>query len=330
MKVRHLLMTAVLASLPLFGDIASAASIEVIETFDFPGAGKLTEPQKINDRGDIVGSVIDAATGASRGFYRGRYGHISGGFMEPDDTGAVTNARGINNARQICGNYSLGDGTSHGFFLAHRLFTGFDVPDTSSTLILGINNAGDFAGSEVENDGITQNGFVSLGGAITIFAIPDASATLAYQVNASNQIAGFYFDADGVTVHGFLRASDGTLTYPIDPEGSTGTILFGNNDSNWAVGRYTDAAGVTHGLFFVTPDEFVSFDYPGSTFTSLNGINAQGYITGRYVDAAGDEHGILAKVNLEGTSEPANTLPAAKTKPAQSAPARSVVVAPPM
>lgn len=327
MKARHLFITAVLVSLPLFGDVASAASIELIETFDFPGAGKLTEPQKINDRGDIIGSVVDAATGVTKGFYRGRNGYISNGFMEPNDTGAVTQARGINNSREICGNYSLTDGTIHGFFLTDRVFTGYDVPDSSSTLILGINNAGDFAGSEVENDGVTQNGFVSLGGAVTIFAVPDSSATLAYQVNDSNQVAGYYIDADEV-VHGYLRASDGTLTYPIDPEGSTATVLFGNNDSNWVVGRYVDTAGVTHGLFFVTPDEFVTYDYPGSTFTSLNGINAQGYITGRYVDAAGVEHGILARVNLKEKSEPANTLPAAKAKPLQSSPARPLVVTP--
>ena len=62
------------------------------------------------------------------------------------------------------------------------------------------------------------------------------------------------------------------------------------------VGRYADSSGVTHGLFFIPPDEFVTFDYPGSTFTSLNGINAEGFICGRYRDASGIEHGILARV----------------------------------
>ena len=37
------------------------------------------------------------------------------------------------------------------------------------------------------------------------------------------------------------------------------------------------ASGVTHGLFFVPPNKFFTFDYPGSTFTSLNGINEQGF-----------------------------------------------------
>jgi hypothetical protein len=62
------------------------------------------------------------------------------------------------------------------------------------------------------------------------------------------------------------------------------------------VGRYADSSGVTHGLFFVPPNQFFTFDYPGSTFTSLNGINAQGFICGRYVDASGIAHGFLARV----------------------------------
>ena len=62
------------------------------------------------------------------------------------------------------------------------------------------------------------------------------------------------------------------------------------------VGRYADSSGVTHGLFFVPPNKFFTFDYPGSTFTSLNGINAQGSICGRYVDASGIAHGFIARV----------------------------------
>jgi hypothetical protein len=322
MKARHLVITAILAGWSLCGQAASAASIELLETFDFPGVGKLTEPQKINDRGDIIGTVIDVATGVNKGFYRSRGRQFSRPFAEPNDTAGLTNARGINNSREVCGNYTDGsDGRSHGFLLARHVFTSYDVPDASETLAFGINDAGDVAGTLVASDGLTQSGFISLGGAVTTFDVPDAAATLAYQVNDANQTAGFYFDADSVT-HGFLRASDGTLTYPIDPEGSTGTILFGNNDSNWVVGRYTDAAGMTHGLFFVTPDEFLSYDYPGATLTSFNGINAQGYITGRYVDIDGIEHGILAKVHRGGKSDPSNVLPAKVSKPVRSAPVR--------
>jgi len=334
MKIRHLFVYLVATSvaLPFVGTASSAATIEVVETFDISGPGRNTEPQKINDRGDIVGAVVDPVAGVTRGFFRSRRSHVNT-FVEPNDTGNVTQGRGINNAREICGNYTNGsDGTSHGYFLSHSVFTGFDIPDTSSTIPLGINDAGDFSGSVVENDGSTQEAFLSLSGTITKFAIPGASATLAYQVNASNQSMGYYVDTDGVTTHGYLRDPDGTLTFPIDPEGSVGTVLFGNNDANWVVGRYADADGITHGLFFMTPGEFVTFDFPGSAFTSLNGINAEGFICGRYVDAAGAEHGIIAKVNLDGTSETdkTNALPLTPLKPMQPSLEKSGIGAPAM
>jgi len=86
------------------------------------------------------------------------------------------------------------------------------------------------------------------------------------------------------------------LTFPIDPPASTATILFGDNIRNWVVGRYADSSGVTHGLFFVPPNNFFTFDYPGSTFTSLNGISDLGVICGRYLDASGIAHGFIARV----------------------------------
>lgn len=308
---------AALLVLPLVGTVASGATIEAIETFDFPGTGNLTLPQKISDHGVIVGVFIDPS-GVARGFYRSRNGRFSDPFVEPNDTGNVTQGRGINNSRTICGEYLNGnDGTFHGYFLSHTIFTEFDIADALDTIPLGINNAGDFVGTVILSDGITQSAFASLGGAITTFDIPGAAATLAYQINASDQIAGYYVDADGIT-HGYTRESDGTMTVPIDPPDSTGTILFGNNDSNWVVGRYADSSGVTHGLFFITPGDFVTFDYPGSTFTSLNGINRQGFICGRYVDAAGVTHGFLAKVNPNAANEPKhNYLPSAPVKPAR-------------
>src|SRR5207248_4461092 len=95
--------------------------------------------------------------------------------------------------------------------------------------------------------------------------------------------------------HGYYRDSDGTIYAPIEAAGSTGSIIFGNNDTNWMVGRYGDRGGV-HGLLFIPPNRYITYDPPGSTFTSLNGINAQGQIVGRYEDADGIQHGIIARV----------------------------------
>jgi hypothetical protein len=329
MKPKHIIIhiLAVLLALPLTGTSARALTIDVIETFDYPGSA-LTRPQKINDHGVIAGIFVDPATGGSEGFFRSRGGRFSDPIIEPNTDANFTEVRGINNRRTICGDYMTSDGVFHGFFLSQQEFTEFDLPPETFTIVLGINNAEDFCGSFLDVDAI-QKGFVSLGGSVTSFSVPGSVATHAYQVNDSNQITGYYTD-EAATPHGYLRDSDGTITAPIDPAGSTGTILFGNNASNWVVGRYSDAVGNTHGLFFITPGDFVTFDFPGSIFTSFNGINRQGWICGRYIDTSGFEHGILAKVNLHAADQPNKTgnLPVIPVKPATPNPPQSRIVAP--
>src|SRR5712691_5083583 len=289
---------AVLFVFPLMGTFAQQApnsgSIEVITTFDYPGTGNSTLPQKINERGDIVGVFIDSL-GVERGFVRFSDMSFSAPIVDPNDTVGFTEGRGINNSRTVCGDYASSDGNNHGFFLSGGTFTEYDVPGAVSSSVLGINDVADFTGSFSYGSGIFQ-GFVSVGGTMTSFSVPGALLTLAYEINNSNQlVVGYYIDSSGIP-HGYFRDANGALHFPIDPSGSTTTILFGDNNRNWVVGRYADSSGVTHGLFFTAPNNFFTFDYPGSTFTSLNGINDQGNICGRYVDASGIAHGIIARV----------------------------------
>ena len=89
---------------------ASSGSIEVITTFDYPGAGNSTLPQKINERGDVVGEFIDSA-GVTRGFVRFSDGSFSDPIVDPNDTVGFTEGRGINNSRTVAGDYVISDGT---------------------------------------------------------------------------------------------------------------------------------------------------------------------------------------------------------------------------
>jgi YD repeat-containing protein len=321
MKPRNSLayILAVLITLPLVGTVAPAATIKVLKTFDYPGDGNSTLPQKISDQGVVIGSVIDINEVVTGFFYKFRLGKFSAPVVEPNDTGNLTQGRGINNKRHACGEYLNGsDGTFHGYVLEHPDFIEFDITDALDTIPLGINNAGDFVGTVVFSDG-TQPGFINSLGNVITFEVPDATATLAYQINTTHQVIGYYIDANGIT-HGYTRDGDGNLTFPIDVAGSTGTILFGNNDSNWGVGRYTDMSGATHGLFFITPDDILTFDYPGSTFTSLNGINKAGFICGYYLDAAGIFHGFVALLKPDAASQPTTNGPMAPVKPAHPLP----------
>ena len=300
MKTKQLVISilAVLFAFPVMGTFAQQAapsgSIEVITTFDYPGAGNNTLPQKINERGDIVGEFIDSS-GVIRGFIRFSDGSFSDPIVDPNDTVGFTEGRGINNSRTICGDYIGGDGELHSFFLSGETFTEYDVPGALETNLLSINDAKDFTGGFDPGSGIFQ-AFVGRGATITSFLVPGSLSTFAYEINNSKQlVVGYFIDSSGI-LHGYYRDANGALHFPIDPTGSVATVLFGLNDRTWVVGRYADASGVTHGLFFVPPDSFFTFDYPGTTFTSLNGISDQGNICGRFVDASGIAHGIIARV----------------------------------
>jgi len=323
MKPKHIFISilAVLFVFPLIGTFGQQApnsfSIEVITTFDYPGTGNSTLPQKINERGDIVGIFLDSNL-VSRGFVRFSDGSFSAPIVDPNDTVGFTEGRGINNPGTVCGDYATSDGNTHGFFLSSGTFTEYDVAGALSTVVLGINDPADFAGG-FSNDDVIFQAFVNIGGTITSFSVPGASLTLAYQLNNSKQLTvGYYVDSSGI-LHGYYRDANGALHFPIDPSGSVGTVLFGDNNRNWVVGRYADSSGVTHGVFFVPPNTFFTFDYPGTTFTSLNGISAQGFICGRYVDASGIAHGILARTrgtpsgNEAGTEMKAHASPSLVT-----------------
>jgi len=317
-------------------EVPEAPILQLLGTFDYPGTGNQTRPQKISDIGDVVGIFVDPS-GASRGFIMFSDGNFSIPIVDPNDTGNLTEGRGINNSLLVCGDYlDATSGTFHGFFFSNNTFQNYDVPDSTTTIVLGLNNIGDFAGSATPTGGI-QEAFLNIGGTVTEFAVTDATATLAYQLNANNQSCGYYIDSSGVTTHGFWRDTDGTIHAPIDPVGSTGTILFGNtvlrhnprrrHDLNIMVGRYTDAAGATHGILFSPQQGFVVYDFPGATFTSLNGINERGVVVGRYTDpSTGIDHGILLKVQ---NGSAGVMLPLAPpSAPAQASPERAVVTEP--
>src|SRR5215467_6659414 len=176
MKPKHMIISilTVLFVFPLMGTLAqqaaSSGSIEVITTFDYPGAGNQTLPQKITERGDVVGEYVDS-NGVARAFVRFSDGSFSDPIVDPNDTVGFTEGRGINNPRTVVGDYVISDGTVHSFLLSGGAFTEYDVPGSVSTSVLGINNPGDFTGTFDPGDGIFQ-AFVGRGGTITSFSVP--------------------------------------------------------------------------------------------------------------------------------------------------------------
>ena len=206
MKPKQIIISilAVLFVFPLMGTFAQQAansgSIEVITTFDYPGAGNQTLPQKINERGDIVGEFIDSS-GVTRGFVRFSDGSFSAPIVDPNDTVGFTEGRGINNPRTVAGDYVISDGTVHWFLLSGGTFTEYDLPGALQTNLLWINDPGDLTGTFDPGNGIFQ-AFITVGGTITSFSVPGALLTLAYEINNSKKLTvGYFVDASGI-LHG--------------------------------------------------------------------------------------------------------------------------------
>ena len=79
--------------------------------------------------------------------------------------------------------------------------------------------------------------------------------------------------------HGYIYSTGSGFT-TIDYPASTYTNATGRNSSGVTIGRYLDAAGVSHG-YILSNGQFTSVDYPGASFTGLTAIDPAGNITGR-------------------------------------------------
>jgi YD repeat-containing protein len=106
------------------------------ETIAFPGAS-LTVPYRSNDRGQVVGSYLDAA-GAPHGFL------LEDGVYTEIETPGFPRAQllGINDSGRIVGGYVDDGGTVHGLMRDERgRFTTFDAPGaTTATGAIDIND----------------------------------------------------------------------------------------------------------------------------------------------------------------------------------------------
>ena len=123
---------AALITLPLFGTVAPATTIDIIQTFDFPGA-TATLPQKISDQTVLVGTTIFSDGTAKAFIYKPLKHKFSPAFAPSFDTGHYTQGRGINFRRHACGeSLNASDGTLHGYLMTHPNCKHFSDPNRDS------------------------------------------------------------------------------------------------------------------------------------------------------------------------------------------------------
>ena len=146
------------------------------KTIAFPGAST-TQIFGINERGDVVGSYVDAA-GSTHGFQ----------FA----------ARGVNDDDEIVGGFATAaepDG-GHGFVLRDGKFSQVDFPGSAHSVILGVNEGGNITGSYDLGDINAGIGYFTRQGEFVSFEVPGSApaTTGPHAINDSGQVTGFFTD----------------------------------------------------------------------------------------------------------------------------------------
>ncbi len=168
----------------------------------------------------------------------------------------------------------------------------FDVPGSSRTLALDINEKGEIVGRYVsagQNHGFLRDA----NGNFTTVDYPGSSFSVASSVNDSGAIVGWYaLPTDPTARHGFVLR-DGVFT-SFDPPGSTFTNPLGINNRGEVTGRFCTLAdclapglGSFHG-FLWQDGVFTIIDVPGATETNAFKPSENGAIVGGFGESGNE------------------------------------------
>ena len=251
---------------------------------DFLGA-LATLAFDLNDRGQIVGNLVDAG-GRFHGFLL-----ANGEFRQIDLPAGETNTFGINDRGQIVGLFFDGQSLAHGYLLDNGAFTQIDFPGALETQAQKINNRGQIVGNFLDTElGIHR--YLLDNGVSTVSSVPGPFEQ-APGINDRGQIVSEFKDTAGV-FHGFLLTMALlrrliSLAVPLGPPAS-GSIIAARLWANFHRCRQAPVS------FMASLDDgvFTQIDFPGAVGTSAWGINDRGQIVGIFAYAGGVTHGFLA------------------------------------
>ena len=168
-----------------------------------------------------------------------------------------------------------------------------DVPDSTATIALDINDAGTIVGRYASAiDGQTHGFLRTIRGGIETIDVPGAVFTVAAGINNDGAIVGQYrLATDSPPIRrGFLLTRGQFIN--IEPPGSIFTNVLGISRTGVIVGRFcttvpcTPESASVHG-FVLTGRKFTTFDVPGAHGTNAWKVSPQGYLLGGDTDADG-------------------------------------------
>jgi hypothetical protein len=282
---------AALITLLLFGTVAPATTIDIMQTFDYPGTGVTgTMPQKIEDQTNLVGTMF-TSDGKVRAFIYKPLAHSFSPLLTPPFANhGPTQGRGINFRRHICGEYlNQSDGTFHGYVMTHPTCTPTPSPTPTPTA-LPITGA-PAPESELPLVDDPAGGQPPCPLVFTQFDLTGALDTIPLGINNLGDIVGTAIFSDG-TQPGFLSVHQFVTTFSIP--NATATFAYQVNDSGKIVGYYNDSNGISHGYLRDAAGALTyPIDVPGATETLLLGNNASDWGVGRYTDTSGVTHGFF-------------------------------------
>jgi hypothetical protein len=302
---------AVLITLPFFGSVATATTIDVIVTFDYPGGATATMPQKIEDQTDLVGTVI-TADGNERGFIYKPLSHkFSPLLIPPFANRGPTEGRGINFRRHVVGDYlNETDGTSHGYLMVHPNCTPSPTPTATATATPTPTATGTPTptptATPTPNEGAVATGTASDLPVVNDPDMPDvqprcpliyspfdltgALSTIPLGINNLGDICGTAIFSGSQPA--FISVLQVVTTFSVP--GATATFAYQVNDSGQIIGTYTDSNRIAHGYARDSAGTLTfPIDVPGATQTFLLGNNASNWVVGSYTDTSDVTHGLF-------------------------------------
>lgn len=121
-----------------------------------------------------------------------------------------TYPNGINDRNEVAGQFTDGNGVTHGFLKDEEDYTVIDVPSASATYAFDVNDREEIVGYYVDASG-NLHGFIQRHGQFRAINVPSSLGTIVYGNNSRGDLAGAYADSAGVG-HGFLALKQPSRT----------------------------------------------------------------------------------------------------------------------